>query len=193
MLLQFDDNQMLAIWREAAGLEPRLSEGSVERFDGYDVNQQLLTAMRAWYIDYLSTAPLETVPESDLTEYARLSAGPASDQWTLRLSCQTARITEIQLEGKGRVALINPENPDNREILHRLGNRFVRQGRIAKALHRQGTDTATIMTGDKETPVLKTVKGVRITDDDLYIVDERMLTKIAPYAAAAIAPPLYNN
>ena len=38
MILRLNDEQMLALWREGAGLEPAFSEASVERFDAVNVD-----------------------------------------------------------------------------------------------------------------------------------------------------------
>lgn len=192
MLITYDDERMLDVWRQGALLEPALAEASIERFDSLDIKQRLRMTMRAWYIDYLANAPVDMVPVSDLTEYARTAAGPAEGSMTLRLVCETARITEITLDGYGDVSLMNPDSKDNAEILKAMGNKFVRNGDTPKAFYRPRTDTAVIFFPGDEEPVITAVRGVLIPEDDVFVFDERMLAEI-PALAQSTLSNLYQS
>lgn len=190
MTITLSDQQMLELWREGARLEPALHEATIEVFDGRDADRFLLTAMRAWYIRYLTTAPIETVWESDLTEYARLTRGPGDDQWTLELQCDTARITGIAIEGMGSVEMLDPERAEDREKIERLKNKFTRHGPQPTAYHHRGTNRAILNIKSDEPPKVKEVRGVEITEDNVFRVDERVLNEIPELARKAIADEL---
>lgn len=183
MIITLDDERMLEIWREGAGLEPALADASIERYDGRNVLQVLRTAMRAWYIDYLRTGPEHLVPVSDLTRYARLNEGPRDDQWTLELICDTARIVSIDIDGYGRLRLIDP---DAAGTFPAMGNRFVRCGKRATAFYRPGTNYAILNIDSVTAPKPVMVRGVEITGDEEYVVDEQVLAEIAQHAQKAL-------
>lgn len=187
MILRLNDEQMLALWREGAGLEPAFSEASVERFDAVNVDGLLRRAMRAWYIDYLYTAPIEMVPLTDLTSYARISAGSAKGQWVLDLMCEVARLSSIEIESIGSIPLINPTDDTNSGLIRRLANRFVRFGTQSVALYIPGTNRVVINICTKANPRLVAVKGVEVTADDIFCVDERTLGQIPALATRVLS------
>lgn len=172
MFITLNDEQMLRIWRRRAGLEPALAETSIERFDGLEVNECLLHRMRAWYLDYLANAPVDTVPVSDLTERARVSEGAVAHQWKITAAADVARLTALELDGVGFVPLLDPTADENKELLRKLANRFVRQGSQTVGLYVPRSDT--IVVHSAKMPVVKNLRGVEITQDDTYIIDERL-------------------
>ncbi len=184
MLITYDDERMLELWRQGASLEPALAEASIERFDSLDITRRLRTAMRAWYIDYLTTAPVDKVPVTDLTEYVRTAPGPGERQITVQTVCETARITSIVLNGFGLVPLLDI---DDVQQMSGMGNRFIRHGDTPKAFYRAGSDTAVINYPGDDEPEVAAVHGVLIPEDDVYIVDERVLADIPALAQASIA------
>lgn len=185
MIVTLTDRRMLEIWRQGANLEPALTEGSIERFDGIDIDSKLMIAMRAWYVDYLATAPLDMVPVKDLTDSATVESGPAPDQTTIRLTCKLARITALRIDKIGFVPLIDPDNPDNAELVRRLSNRFVRHGSCPVAFCRRGDDKIVVNLATIDENAL-TVYGVPVSEDDTFVVDERILADIPELAAKVI-------
>lgn len=175
---------MLQLWREGAGLEPALSEASVERFDAVAVNSRLRTAMRAWYIDYLRTADPSLVAASDLTAYSRLTAGPRAGQWRLDFKCDVARLFTVSVEGMGDALFIDPETCRQGEPP--LCNRMWRHGSVPKLLYSPGASEAVLYVAPRLPPVLNRVTGVMITDDDVFNVDESMLAGIPDLAQKAL-------
>lgn len=186
MIITYNDEQMLGLWRQGAGLEPALSDASLERFNAFGINGRLRTAMRAWYINYLAEYPIEKVPVTDLTRYVRLTPGPAKDQWTLKVVCECARIVSIDVEKRGRLQMLNPTDKDNSQS-YGLLNRFRRRGPHLTAFYEPGTDTAILNIASKTEPQISMVTGVLITEDDQYRVDERVLEDIPPLAKAVLS------
>lgn len=186
MFVTLDDERMLGLWREGAGLEPALADASIERFDGLDINRILRTAMRSWYIDYLVRAPLDMVRVDNLTDYARISRAATSDTWTVSLSCETARIVSVTLRDTGHIPLLNPDDPAAAPVLTSLANRFVRHGAIPVGLCRKASNTVTVFLNPEALPVIREVRGVMIPEDDTFVVDERALAQIPDLAHKAL-------
>lgn len=187
MIVKLNDEQMLALWREGAGLEPAFSEASIERFDAVNVNAILRRAMRAWYVDYLHTAPIDMVPVTDLTEKARVSAAAAPHQWVVTLMCDCARLTSLELDRRGFIPIVDPKDPANYGLIRRLANRFVRRGCQNVALHVPGTNRMVLNVHSKSEPVVSAVYGVEVSPDDTFYVDERILARIPSQAIKTLA------
>lgn len=178
MIVKYTYEEMYAIWRNMLGLEPELGEASVERFDSIDLRRRITLEMRAWYMNYLYTAPLDRLPVSDITEYARVVAGPGQDRWTIKLSCAVTKITEVVIGSVGPLCVLNPDDAANADLLRRLDNRIWRHGCRPVALHRPG-DTAIVINVDGRTaPVIERISGVMVPESDFYYVDEREIPAI---------------
>lgn len=178
MKIRLNYEQMYALWREGMELEPALNEASVERFDSVEVEKRIARRMRAWYVDYLHTAPVDMLPISDLTPYVRIERGPGNSQWTLKLMCDVARILGVTVKGYGALQLIDPQDSGNKEELYRLRNKFVRHGRQRTAFYTPGSDRVILNFECVNEPEIIEVVGVEVTDDEVYVIDERMLDKL---------------
>ena len=186
MIITYNDRQMLELWRLGAGLEPAFADSSVERFDALDIDRRLQIAMRAWYIDYLVNGPAELVPVDDLTKYTQMSEVEGHGYWLLNLMCETARITEITLKGYGPLTIIDAHDNDFAATAWRLANRMTRHGSTTTAVYRRGTPTAIVNVKRKTPPVILSVRGVVIPDDDKYVFDERVMAQIPELATKAL-------
>lgn len=187
MTVTYDDSRMLELWRQCAGLEPAIAEGSVERFDNLDIDRRLRIAMRSWYLEYLREAPLHKAPVTDLTQYARLSKTSTRGCYRLSMICPVARITEIETAEQGMIAIVDPETPDGRRMAAALENRIYRLGGKATAICGHCSDTAIIYGPDDIDLTPTAVRGVMITDDDVFTFDESVLNEIPALALAAIS------
>ena len=193
MKITFNDEQMLEMWRTAANLEPSMTEASVERFDSVDINGKLRSAMRAWYLDYLAGAPLDLVPVSELSQSVKLVEGYAPNEWILKFLSPVLRVVEIAVEGIGHLGIVDPDIAEHRPWLHRLANRFVRHGSQSTAIYRPGDDRAVLNLPTKTPPVITTVRGVAATDDDVFVIDERVLPAMAVKARECVDDSLYSQ
>ena len=186
MLITLDDERMLGLWREGAGLEPALADASIERFDGLDINTVLRVAMRAWYVRYLHDAPVDMAPVTNLLPYAKMTRASLPDTWCVNLACRTARVLSLDIEGYGSLPVINPYDDKNRSLMAAMANKFVRNGARPTALYRPGADSVFVGLPSNANPVIKAVMGVRVTDDDTFVVDERVLADIPLLAKEAL-------
>lgn len=186
MILSLNDEQMLNLWREGAGLEPALVDASIERFDSVNVDGILRRAMRAWYIDWLATAPLDLVPVTDITRFAKIEECPAPGQWSVRLACECARVVTVEIEPYGLIPVLTHAQAGKTDSLL---NRFVRRGSLAPCVVMPSANTVILNIDSDRAPLLRKITGVMITEDDDYRVDERVLASIPALAKKALNFP----
>lgn len=173
---------MLSLWRTGARLEPALSDASVERFDGYDVDGELRLAMRSWYLELLNHGSLELVPVTDISSRVNVKAGHAEGEWTVTLPPDVARVVSLAVDGFGPVGLIDADSEDNNRAIEALANRFVRLGAVPKAVFRPRCRQVTVYA--RQQPSIASLRAVVIPEDDTYILDESALGLIGEAARA---------
>lgn len=183
MIVKYTYQEMMDAWRAMTGLEPAMADASVERFDGFEMERRLAVEMRAWYLNYLRTAPLERVPISDLIDHVSVFPGPGHDWWTVTWDRPTARIVDLALEGTGPVPIVtDPDALKESAPLQRLRNRMWRRGCQPVAFHRTGSDRLIVNAASATTPLVSQLTGVVTDHDDgCYYVDEQELANIPNY------------
>ncbi|MBO7609087.1 MAG: hypothetical protein J6S96_02645 [Muribaculaceae bacterium] len=72
-LINLSENEMLALWKRQMHIDVVRRECSVERDDGVDLDDLLLTRLRQWYAHLLASAPLQWLPVEDLRTEVLLS------------------------------------------------------------------------------------------------------------------------
>lgn len=180
MIITLTDERLLGLWRERARLEPVLSDASIERFDCVDINSRLRMDMRQWYLELLSSGPLEMVDVTDVKARTRVEPAATHGIWNITLPASTARLVSISLNHRGPVRIMDPDSPEGLRCRQLLENKFVRMGCIPVAFHRPGTRQVTLFYSS--TPELYKVMTVEIPEDDIYILDEKALSTIpSPY------------
>ncbi len=97
MIITLTHDQMLDLWRLAAGLCPAAVDASIERFDSLDINRRLCLAMRHWYLELLDNAPLRLLRQTDITD--RLNFKHTGDLYSARIPVDTRRVTQVTLGG----------------------------------------------------------------------------------------------
>ena len=183
-MLTLSDTRMLGLWRSGAGLEPALDDASVERFDAYDVDGLLRSAMRAWYLDLLHSGPLDMVPVTDVA--ARVTVSPAGGDgvWRISLTPDIARIVELTFADVGPVPLIDADSDAARRLAEAFDNPFVRQSTTPRVILRNGERALTLWCAKQ--PDVASLRAVVVPEDDTYILDERALGQIPAKARTAI-------
>lgn len=123
----YTEKQMLQAWREALGLNVSLTEATVERTDGIDLDARLRRAMRAWYLDALDHGPLcHLVPEDVTAEVTEmLVAGPVTS--TMEIPEAWRRMVSVQLAGWARPA-VPVAAADAGLALERMASRYAAPG-----------------------------------------------------------------
>lgn len=66
--LHLSESEMLNIWKNLLGLEPHLCGCTIEREDGANVDERLITRMRQWYASLLLSAPENLLPVEDVKD-----------------------------------------------------------------------------------------------------------------------------
>lgn len=98
MFINLSENEMLTLWKRQMHIDVLRRECSIERDDGINLDDMLLTHLRQWYANLLLTAPLHWVPVEDLRAYVQLSA-TADGVVTAFLPERCVRPVEWQLTG----------------------------------------------------------------------------------------------
>jgi len=98
----YTEDQMLAAWREALGLNVTRTDATVERTDGIDLDARLRRAMRAWYLDALDHGPLCHLSPDDVAREADEMLVVGHLTATLEVPEAWRRIVSVQLEGWAR-------------------------------------------------------------------------------------------
>ena len=189
MILKYNDTQMLDLWRLGAGLAPSLADTSIERFDNIDIDRRLLFSIRAWYLDYLTTAPRQLVPVTDIAEYATVSPSSIRNLWSIDFSCDIARVFTLTLPKHVPVQVIDTDTGAE-NILASMSNRFTRLGSLPKAFHSTASNSVSLYLRSTSAPKILSISGTRITDDNVFLIDERVLRDIPRLARAALAETL---
>ena len=95
---------MLQAWREALGLNIILTDATVERTDGIDLDARLRRAMRAWYLDALDHGPLCHLSTEDVAREATEMLTHGRIASSLEIPEAWRRIVSVQLSGWERPA-----------------------------------------------------------------------------------------
>lgn len=82
--------------RRAAGYEPRLSQYSVERTDGIDLDATLEPHIRAWYLDLLDHGPELWVRPDSVAETAKYTPLTDTGGMEIALPAGTRRVFDVR-------------------------------------------------------------------------------------------------
>ncbi len=128
MTVTLTSKQMLQVWRSCAGLDPLLSDCSVERFDGIDIDSRLSELMRRWYLALLDEANPALIGQPALAS-ALVSLSAADGDYSANVVCQPAvrRLCSIRLSGWMRQARV-VDRSEVARLLPLQSNRFSRAG-----------------------------------------------------------------
>lgn len=99
------ESEMLELWMLHAGLEPLRADSLVTRTDGADVGRLMTDRLRAWYADTLASAPVETLPLTDIASRLTVSRDEASGVATVTLPDDCVRVVQVMADGWERPAV----------------------------------------------------------------------------------------
>lgn len=169
--------QMIEIWRERLALMPTLEEGSVERFDGIDLDAALRRSIRDWHLHLLDHGDVNMLcPEEIgfLTTYDRPTNGIV--RITLPDNCR--RVTSIILENsRYHTTIISPEDPQIHRMLRIFANPFIRKSLIGSIAIIHSPTYITVFSPE-DTPTIKSMLAILDSGEDSI--------KIHPSALATI-------
>lgn len=92
-------------WKVSKGLQPLLTDATVERQDAYDIDAYLHRQIDAWYNRLLDTAPLEHLVVDDITDTVLVTPRPGGVA-LMQLPDDCRRLVEVNMEGWHRPATI---------------------------------------------------------------------------------------
>lgn len=176
MILTLSSQQMLQVWRKAAGLEPYLDSCSVESFDGIDVNSRLTTLMRRWYLALLDDAPPALLaPPSDASSLVTL--GPVrAGRAALLTDSSVRRLISVRLSSWQRPATVLAAS-EAKAAIAMLDNPYCAAGPVSPLAWRDAAGVVCVSpAADGDT--LAEASAIIDPGDDCYILDELALTSV---------------
>lgn len=177
MIVNFSHQQMLQAWRTRAGLEPSVSDGSLERFDAVDIDSRISLMMRRWYLDLLDTGdPAMVGCASEVAPMLTLT--PCVGGYAARISGNDSirRVVSIRLSGWQRDAVLVDASPASRTVALQ-SNPFSRAGSTDPVAWRHPDGDLIVVPADSDSRIIS-AKAYLDTGADLYRLDERALTTI---------------
>ena len=94
--MKYSIDEMISIWRERLGIEPALSDASIERFDGIDADTMLRRHIRDWQLALLDRGDPSMLCPEDITLDVGISR-PATGVLRLLLPDSVRRVASIEL------------------------------------------------------------------------------------------------
>lgn len=163
MKIVLTEDEMLALWRQARGLDTgNVYNAVTDRIDGIDVDALLVQQMRGWYADLLLHAPEQLLVCTDLS----VALDAAGDYcWEATLPVTVVRVFDVHVAGVPLSIPIITEgvvNPFMSPVGILKGNRLV----IAPF---------------EDKPQLPRVRVVTRPTDNTYVFDDCVLKQIFPY------------
>ena len=175
MKITLSSEEMLAQWKLRRGFEPLRSDCVITRSDGVDIDQLLRLEMRDWYLNLLSTGPIEMLATTNIANDIAVVVGEDNvGIVTLPESCR--RIVEFQLEGWLRPAKIIT-NPHCQEALLQ-DNPYSRGGCEQPVVVLDG-NRLFLYSLPSSTPKIVRAIAVMEPTDGSYVLDERGLSTIS--------------
>ncbi len=98
MILTLTHDQMLDLWRNAAGLEPVEAEASIERFDAIDLTRRLELAMRQWYLHLIDKGDPALLVAENIADRLKWHSNADRRLHTAAIPRDIRRITTIRAD-----------------------------------------------------------------------------------------------
>ena len=184
MIVTLSDRQMLGKWRRGALLEPALTECSVERFDGLEVDGVLSQAMRTWYLGLLREGDPSQLKVTEISKRLAFKK-EGSGIWAVEHPSDVVRILDMVIDGETTpLRVLDASRDSDRAAIAALANRYNRAGAFTAVI---GRDGRWLLTGDSQTePDVAVCRAIVDPGDETYILDEQMLEQIPAKAREAL-------
>lgn len=186
MKITLTQAQMLALWRQAQGLQPTAAAVTVEQWDSIDIETQLAIRMRQWYLRLLDSADERLLSPTDISAQltlTRLSEGTYAA--TLPFGCR--RLLRLQIEDAGGRSLVIPQ-PIEYDIRHdtryrrRRANRYAAEAYIPPRARVCGPRLVVMCdhgaAGAEALPTILAADAIIDPGEDTYVLDEAALATI---------------
>lgn len=175
MLRTLTHDEMLKLWRTAAGLEPLRSDCRVERVEGLDADAVIEPRMRSWYLRLLDTAPPQLLPVADVADRLTLTPDPAAPRAAATLPDGVRRLLSLRLTGWMRPAGPADEDEASRRAALAL-NPYLRPGPHSPLCITRGRRLTAAPFEDGD--IVAEAMAVTDPGPELYILDESLLDTI---------------
>lgn len=171
------DQQMYTHWRRYRGLEPELSDCSVEMFEGADLTARLHVEMRQWYLDLLDHGDLGLLTLTDVASRLAFTPADAAGVWRAPLPPDVRRPVTLTLAGGLTVAVQHAGDPAVQRALMLANNPYSRQCAMQPLVYVDGGRTLTLVAAGSDSQAPHVLSAMAVVDpgDELYTMDESAL------------------
>ena len=104
-VIPYTEARLLEEWKLRSRLEPLRTDCVITRTDGIDMDTYLLRELRAWYMRELATAPVDTLPLTDIAHGLTMTRAP-DGAGMVKLPAGCLRVVSVEMEGWHRPAVI---------------------------------------------------------------------------------------
>lgn len=173
--LEFDKEEMLALWKRAHGMEPLRHDCELVRTDGPDADSILEHDMRCWYLRCLMEDDPATLPLTDLASQVTLTASP-SGAAGVTLPEECVRVVHVMMEGWEREAEVVDDPLDRRAIA--MTNPFGRAGAARPVAVVEGSSLRLYSPVSASAQITRLEVVMLPQSDELYILTSAMMAKL---------------
>lgn len=104
-VVTYTEARLLEEWKLRSRLEPLRTDCVMTRTDGLDIDTYLLRELRAWYLRQLATAPVDTLPLTDIAPLLTMTRAP-DGAGLVNLPDGCLRVVSVEMDGWHRPAVI---------------------------------------------------------------------------------------
>lgn len=104
-VITYTEARLLEEWKLRSRLEPLRTDCVITCTDGIDMDTYLLRELRAWYMRELATAPVDTLPLTDIAPGLTMTRAP-DGAGMVKLPAGCLRVVSVEMEGWHRPAVI---------------------------------------------------------------------------------------
>ncbi|MCM1483835.1 MAG: hypothetical protein NC043_05830 [Muribaculaceae bacterium] len=171
----FTADEMLRLYMQHSAFELPRTDTGFSRTDGIDLESLIATRLRAWYVDTLLTAPLDSLPLTDVTQRIRLVRAP-SGAGEVSLPAGCLRVAQVMMKSWERPARIvtDPASP----LALDQHCRFTRGGRVSPAAVVEGSTLRLYTPSADTSDTLTSLLCVLLPPDGTYHLTDPLLSTI---------------
>lgn len=170
-VIVYTEARLLEEWKLRSRLEPLRTDCVITRTDGIDMDTYLLRELRAWYMRELATAPVDTLPLTDIAPGLTMTRAP-DGAGMVKLPAGCLRVVSVEMEGWHRPAVIVAD-PECAEAVAQTSP--YSRGGVCRPVAVIYPDRMMLYTPPADAKAPSSVLAVTEPPEGTYLLTERML------------------